>query len=351
MNQVVFSHNCSNCGSEVNHNDKFCNQCGQKQPLNKLSFKEVLSDMWLVMTNIDNAFFRTLRDIWRPWTLTQRYIQGQRKKYINPFRFFFVLLLIYVGLLISQVDWNKIISSDVKFKVGGIPLNTNLINDYTISQQLDSLRNNVDKLKSKYSQNDSLFYEIDSIFLKFRSLELKDSIFKTTLNNKPYEFEIVDVFNMDIDSVYKKYEVTTFLDKLLTKQTFKAIKNPIGVIKVWFGNLTWMIVLTLIILGLFFKLLYYRQNKPYIEHIVFLANIHSLSFLINILLIISFRYFSDFTELLIIVPILIFILSTYIYYKNNLFKSLLKAFISALIYFTFFTFSLAIVALTSFFIF
>jgi len=348
---MEFSHNCSNCGHQVKEDDKFCNQCGQKQPLNNLSFRAMISDMWHVMTNIDNSFFRTLRDIWRPWRLTHFYILGQRKKYINPFRFFLLLLLIYVGLLVSQVDWNKIIHSNFNLDIAGIPLSSNLFNDYVNTKQIDSVRINIKNLKSQYSGHDSLFSKIDSIILKNHPLVLKDSVLKTKINNKQYIFKIDDILYMNTNSIYDKYEVTAFLDKLIIKQSIKAIKNPVGVLKVWFGNLTWMIVLTIIILALFFKLLYYNQGKPYVEHVILLANIHSLSFLVCIMLLLLSSYFNDLYFPIVLIPIIIFIISIKLYYKNSIFITLLKSFVSSIIYLIFFTLSLAVIALTSFFIF
>jgi hypothetical protein len=351
MNRVEFSHICSNCGHQVTEGDKFCNQCGQKQPLNNLSFRAMISDMWQVMTNMDNSFFRTLRDIWRPWTITQRYIIGHRKKYVNPFRFFFILLLIYVGLLVSQSNLKPGSKGKIKFDIVGVPLNTDFIYDYNNIKKLDSLNNDIKKLKTQYPENSPIFADIDSLFNK-NSLNLpKDTLIDITLNNKLYKFHIDDIVNMEMDSVYMKYNVSSFIDKVFVKQAIKATKDPIGVTKVIFGNLTWMIVLTLLLLALFFKLLYFKQRRPFVEHVILLANIHSLSFLVNIILLTLTPYSYIFYSVILVVPIIIFIISIKLYYKNSIFITLLKSFASSLIYFTFFIFSLVIVTLISFFIF
>lgn len=329
---------CANCGEKINTADKFCRACGQKQPLADLSFRSLVSDLWLVMTNLDNSFFRTLKEIGLPWRLTSHYVNGHRKKYINPFRLFIILLLVYVGLIVSQVNFDNI----------------DFFNRFTDYKSIKKIHSGIKEVQKEFPNNAELFSDIDSIFIKNEFLVEQDTLFQLTLSGKPYVLFAEDVLNKDIEAVYKKNNITKFHEKVVYKQTIKALKDPIGAIKFIFGNLTWTIILSSIILAFFFKLFYFRQNKKFIEHLILICNIHSLSFLINSLLIIvsiNLSSLSDYWLILLWLPPLIFGLSIKMYYKNGFLLTLLKIFLSSMIYLLAFSLFISLVSLISFVIF
>lgn len=86
--------NCKNCKSELNKNDKFCNECGARVIKERITIKSLFSHL-LVSLGWDSNFFITLRFLLsKPQTIIKEYINGTRKKYTNPFTFFVISLAV-----------------------------------------------------------------------------------------------------------------------------------------------------------------------------------------------------------------------------------------------------------------
>lgn len=329
---------CANCHAHLDSEVRHCPDCGQKQPLSDLSFSAMMSDLWLVMTNIDNSFFRTLKDIWMPWKLTSRYIEGQRRKYINPFRIFIILLLIYVGLMVSLINFDNI----------------DFFKRFTDYKTIKTIHTGIAEVETKFPGHEDIFQEIDSIFIKNEYLVEGDTLFDLKIGNKLYILNMDDVLNNDMESVYEKYHVTAFHEKVIYKQTLKALRDPLGALRFIFGNLTWTIILCTLLLAAFFKVLYFRQKKIFAEHLVLLCNIHSLSFFINIIMLLTATKMSvqmDYLTYMFAFPPIIFLLSVKKYYGNGVMMTLFKSFLSGIVYLLAFSLFITLVSLISFFIF
>ena len=90
--------NCKNCHTELQDNSDFCNRCGGKVIRNRLTFKNLFEHVSETFFNYDNKLLRTLIDlIKKPEAVIGGYIEGIRKRYINPISFFGLVLTI-VGL-------------------------------------------------------------------------------------------------------------------------------------------------------------------------------------------------------------------------------------------------------------
>lgn len=86
--------NCKNCTFEIGENDGFCKNCGSKVIKNRISLKNILSNL-IIALGWDNNFFKTLRYLlYQPQKVLKEYIDGTRKKYANPFSFFAILTAI-----------------------------------------------------------------------------------------------------------------------------------------------------------------------------------------------------------------------------------------------------------------
>lgn len=79
---------CKNCAQPLNSLDKFCRNCAAKVINQRITVKNLLSDFTNNLFGWDNKFFFTIRSlILRPQTIFKEYIDGTRKKYMNPFTF------------------------------------------------------------------------------------------------------------------------------------------------------------------------------------------------------------------------------------------------------------------------
>lgn len=90
--------NCKNCQKELEVDSEFCNLCGGKVIRNRLTFRNLFEHISETFFNYDNKLLRTLVDlIKKPEAVIGGYIDGIRKRYVNPISFFGLTLTI-VGL-------------------------------------------------------------------------------------------------------------------------------------------------------------------------------------------------------------------------------------------------------------
>lgn len=86
---------CNNCGA--NAEGKYCNQCGQKLGIGRVTTHELMHDAWHGITHTDKGIFKLLKDIvLRPRSFYRNYFGGQRKMYFSPVVFF----LLTAGLMV-----------------------------------------------------------------------------------------------------------------------------------------------------------------------------------------------------------------------------------------------------------
>lgn len=91
---------CLNCKAEVN--GKYCQACGQRQGVKRLSFREGWNDFWARIYGFDGVFLNTLRDLTvRPGFAALDYVKGNRVKYYGPVGYFFLMITLY--LLIASL--------------------------------------------------------------------------------------------------------------------------------------------------------------------------------------------------------------------------------------------------------
>ncbi|MBK9735654.1 MAG: DUF3667 domain-containing protein [Saprospiraceae bacterium] len=308
---------CPNCNKSLSENDVFCVSCGQKTDAHLLSVRELFSNFWNSVFNFDNTLFNTLKYIWLPWKLTKFYVQGQRRSFLNPMRLFLITLLFHFGVILSIINIdndktqsNKLLTDYERSKIFGkyLDVKNKLTLDNNACVFADSLEHAIFD-KTVIAENDTL--------LTFQLLGLK------------YRFTKKDILEIPLDSVYVKYNITKFSDKLLVQQYIRVIKDQAGTSKYLIGNFAWGILLVIIVLAGFMKLVYFQLKKHFVEHLVFLMNIHSLCFLINsIFIFVSVKLQNGFQEgvlgYLFIFPILILIFSMYFYYQQGIFKTFVK---------------------------
>ena len=81
--------NCKNCHTELSEHSDFCNNCGGKVIRNRLTFRNLFEHISETFFNYDNKLLRTLIDMFKqPEVVIGGYIEGVRKRYVNPISYF-----------------------------------------------------------------------------------------------------------------------------------------------------------------------------------------------------------------------------------------------------------------------
>ncbi len=94
---------CLNCGSSIS--EPFCGACGQKSSTARLNIRQLFSNAFGHFFSMDSAVLKTVLDLSRnPGQVAKRYVDGQRVKYIAPFRYCLtaVALMMIVNALFGK---------------------------------------------------------------------------------------------------------------------------------------------------------------------------------------------------------------------------------------------------------
>ncbi len=87
--------NCPNCLNQFSGN--YCNNCGQKKIVGRLTTKIVFTDFVEAVFLFDFKLFKTILDlIVKPAKLVKSYLNGKHKSYFPPFKLFLFSLTAYL---------------------------------------------------------------------------------------------------------------------------------------------------------------------------------------------------------------------------------------------------------------
>ena len=96
--------NCKNCHTELDTRDDYCKSCGGKVIRKRLTFKNLFEHLSETFFNYDNKLLRTIIQLFKkPEDVIVGYINGVRKKYVNPVSMFGLALTIS-GIYILVVN-------------------------------------------------------------------------------------------------------------------------------------------------------------------------------------------------------------------------------------------------------
>ena len=86
---------CKNCELPLRTDYSFCANCGAKVIRNRLTLKSLWYDFTERFFNLDNTFLKTFKHLFsRPDDVIVGYINGTRKKYLNPVSYFTIALML-----------------------------------------------------------------------------------------------------------------------------------------------------------------------------------------------------------------------------------------------------------------
>lgn len=99
----MHSTNCLNCQVPLETQQKFCSNCGQKADTHRLSIGHIWHDLVHAFTHADKGFLHLIKQLAvNPGKVAREYVNGHRKKYVNPFNFLIVVVGIASLVLISS---------------------------------------------------------------------------------------------------------------------------------------------------------------------------------------------------------------------------------------------------------
>ncbi len=100
---------CNNCQHEVFGD--FCQHCGQRKGLGKITFKETFQDFVDMVFSVNAPLIKTQKLlITNPGKLFREYLSGRRKTYYKPVSFFIIATVIYI-VLRSLIQYDPMVGA------------------------------------------------------------------------------------------------------------------------------------------------------------------------------------------------------------------------------------------------
>ncbi len=84
---------CKNCSTTFD--GKFCPNCSQKVLAGRFTIKQILRDLFQMITNLEKGFWYTMKELFiRPDQVIKEYLSGVTVKYYNPFRYYIIIVAV-----------------------------------------------------------------------------------------------------------------------------------------------------------------------------------------------------------------------------------------------------------------
>ncbi len=317
---------CLNCAYALESTDVFCASCGQRTRESRISVWQLIGEFFKSVLNIDSKFFKSIGLLFFPSRLTREYIQGKRRSFVNPSRFFFASLVIHFGLL-------ALIAKDsVEIELG----NGNVIEDIRRDVDHAEMYASFDSLILDYPLADS--EDTDSLKQKLLGPKVDveaDSAFVIIFGEGNREFgstfSKVDLIKLNSNEFVEKYGDDSFWDKILARQVYRFYNDSKGAQQFILGNLLWVIVFLALFTAFFLKILYIRRRYFLVDHLTLSLFMHSfLLITLSCCYIIGFGIFGGKHSPIVYVIIvntvvpLYALLSIKRYYNQGWIKTILK---------------------------
>ena len=323
---------CLNCQHPLELTDKYCANCSQLNTTKQLALKDFFNEFFSSIFTYDSRLRYTLKDLlFKPGTITKNYVNGQRLKYANPFRFFLSVSIVYFILqgLITSITGS---SDIIKFNADG----TDAVNLIELKDEIQKGTNNLN------FNIDSLNQAIDSIVnTNAEKVNKKDSIKQVEEHYiTENELDTLNWFNNVAErfSLYRTYyketkikNAETALDSLNHYKTAtnkwlynkndaidRIGEDPFGFASYLMNKIPFFLFFFAPFFALFFWVLFSSKKYSYMEHLVFIFHIFSFMFLASLICLIPDTIF----KIDIFIAVLMFLIAPFYFYKalRNFYK-------------------------------
>lgn len=327
---------CPNCDHTQDQDFLYCPECGQHARESKITFFSLIGEVFSNVLNLDASLYRSFFWLPIPAYLSKRYVKGERKRYLNPVRFFFFSMLLFFALLVAIIDFSFFEETNHEQWI-----------KIERSEMLSTFESEIKK--NTYESLDSAM--IDSLrkelFAGVKLPEL-DTLFDGSINgdSSKIQFDIgekilrKDLFQKPIDDIIKEYSDKTWFEKLVMGQMIRVSRDFKGALSFFVGNGIWVFVAGIFFLSFVMKFMYLTKKKYLIEHSILLFHTHAFAFVVGIVVLLLAKIFTnadplEFVAGGILMSFLYVILSIKSYYRQGwiitLFKFLVITFFYAVI--------------------
>lgn len=333
---------CSNCGHSFAENtaNNFCPNCGQENLDKNVSFGQLFSDFIGNYLSLDSKLFRTIpRLLFSPGFLTNAFNNGKRIRYLTPIRIYLFMSVLYFSFFAAQFSGAEDASSNntQQERIDSVLNVVDTASDSILLEQIlgqdeviieTDTSNQENRKKLQIPNND---YNLHFSFPEEDSSSVQEQkIRRIIMLSKEYGIDATIDTLKEEDSFFTQ-------NTLFTKGTRQFLRiyhqGPEELAAYFFARLPVMMLFTLPIFALIFKLLYIRRKRRYIEHIVFLLHFHAFLYSMLTLLLWTNDYLSTgYITLLLFGIFAYFLIALKKVYQQSWKKSILKGLVFNVFY-------------------
>lgn len=232
-----------------------------------MSFKSLIADSFLKYFHFDSKFFGTIFPlVCKPGWLTIEYMRGRQKSFVEPFKLFLIISLIYFIFL----PFGK------KEEENKIPVKSETTMTGNKKAEKEQFSFTLQGISLNGSDRDSIKNLIDSVGL---DRYFEQNYAKETIWTRVFMKQVLKIM------VTKGQSFTTVLEHTASKLIFILIP----------------------VFALLLKLFYLRRKRLYFEHLIFSLHLHSFIFLCFILYLLTEMIFPfDFAFIILIILVYTF---------------------------------------------
>ena len=270
---------CPNCHYPLPGYGTYCTNCSQKHTDGKIGLRQLFSEFFDAVFNLDNRVFRTIRALLVPGKLTLAYFQGRQQRYIRPIRLFFVAAVVLFSLLAFGL-------SDVLENVFSETTDRQRKEAYR-AEFTDQLALEADSVMQAYRYAAPLPAAMDSL-LHAVATNRSDSLngmylhwnkAKSSVEVGEVNMAMYDIYQLPQDSLFDKYDIQGAVPRWQIQQLIKLNKRGGSFAEQAIGQQVWTYLLLIPAIALFMKVLYVRRKRYFVEHLVFNLHFHTALFL------------------------------------------------------------------------
>jgi len=290
---------CLNCSHPLDLSDVYCSYCGQINSTKKLSLGDFFKEFFSSIVNYDSRLRYTLKDLlFKPGTITKNYVEGQRLKYANPFRFFLSVSILYFllqSLITTFSGNNPFVNLNNNDPIAIEKDSIITFNNLNIPNQEVVIQDSLDtKKENLISEADTLIKEKKA--LPFKPKEPKEITYysEAELDSMSFSDRLGKRFSLYRD-FYTEYDIANparALDSLKHKNNGfnrwlysknssidRVKENPFGFANYMLGKVPFFLFFFAPFFALFFWLIYSKKKYSYMEHLIFIFHIFGFVFL------------------------------------------------------------------------
>ncbi len=374
---------CPNCGTELQQQWRYCPGCGQENEERVVPFRVLVRDFFSDFLTFDSRFFRTIPPfLFKPGVVTRDYLQGKRVRYVAPMRillFGCLLLFAVAGRLVSNYDWADNINmgnSGVNLEITGTDSISLETDDDTLQTTFDELPDTLKALQAKAAEKESASGDntgnnpAREFARGFRdgalgadtdpaasaagdstadaesdstALAAMDSTEAASGEKASNLFSWMNDIGEQIPALSDSMTAQAIADSLAPNTGFLRHKIVVQMAKVYqskgqgmvgfaVSNGTISVFLAVLLMALFMKLLFWRPQRRYVEHVVFSVHGHAALVYLTLLLLIIYSSTDQWIQEAYLILMPYYALSMRRVYGQGWVRSILKMLVVGFFY-------------------